>query len=131
VTRGRTPTLFAAALAALLLAGCGNDDGDATGSGKVCVSEGGSTACLVDRSGGKVELEAEGFQPGSELGVAGLDPAAADQVGRVGKVGDNGKLSDKLGYPGAGGQIPEMVVTIQGTRRDGTPTLITVRRPAS
>ncbi len=129
MTRGRTPTLVAVGLAAALLAGCGNDDGDT--SDRVCASEGGSTACLVDRSGGKVELEAEGFQPGSELGVAGLDPAAADQVGRVGKVGDNGKLSDKLGYPGAGGQVPEMVVTIQGTRRDGTPTLITVRRPAS
>ncbi len=122
--------LCAVGLAAVLLSACGGDD-DATGSGKVCVSEGGSSACLVDRSGGKVELEAEGFQPGSELGVAGLDPAAADQIGRVGKVGDNGKLSDKLGYPGAGGQIPEMVVTVQGTRRDGAPILITVRRPAS
>lgn len=120
---------LAAGLAAVLLAGCGGDGGDA--EGRVCASEGGSTACLVEKSGGNVELEAEGFQPGSELGVAGLDPAAADQIGRVGKVGDNGKLSDKLGYLGAGGQIPEMVVTVQGTRRDGTPVLLTVRRPAS
>ena len=130
--RGATPTLVAAVLAAVLLAGCGGGDGDGDAKGKVCASEGGTTACLVDKSGGKVvELEAEGFQPGSELGVAGLDPGAADQIGRVGKVGDNGKLSDKLGYLGGGGQIPEMVVTVQGTGRDGSPVLLTLRRPAS
>jgi len=128
MTRGRTPTLVAVGLAAALLAGCGNDDGDA--SDRVCVSEGGSTACLVERSGGKVELEVEGFQPGSELGVAGLDPAAADQVGMVGKVSGNGRLAGKLGYAG-GGQVPEMVVTVQGTARDGSPVLLTLRRPAS
>ena len=128
MNRYRSRILTAAVAATLLLAACGGDDGDA--SDKVCASEGGSTACLVDRSG-SVEVEAEGFQPGSELGVAGLDPAAADQIGKVGKVGDNGKLSDKLGYPGGGGQIPEMVVTVQGTSREGAPVQITLRRPAS
>jgi len=126
----RKVLLGAVLLAAVLLSACGGDV-DAAGSGKVCVTEGGSTACLVDRSGGKVELEAEGFQPGSELGVAGLDPVAADQIGTVGKVGGNGRLEGKLGYPGGGGQVPEMVVTVQGSARDGSPVLLTLRRPAS
>ena len=126
----RKVLLGAALLAAVLLPACGGGDADAAGSGKVCVSEGGATACLVDRSGGKVELEAEGFRPGSELGVAGLDPAAVDQVGAVAKVGGNGRLEGKLGSPG-GGQVPEMVVTVQGTARDGSPVLLSLRRPAS
>ena len=120
-------TLSAALLATAVLAGCGGDDG---GSDRVCASDAGSTACLVDRSGGKVDLEVEGFRPGSEVGVTGLDPSA--QVGTVAKVGGNGKLDDQLGYsaPG-GGQMPEMVVTVQGTSRSGAPVLLTLLRPAS
>ena len=111
---------------ALLLAGCGGgEDAD-----RVCASDGGSTACLVDRSGG-VRLEAEGFQPGSELGVTGLDPGAPDQIGKVAKVGRNGEPEDTFDYRGSGGQIAEMVVTVQGTSRSGAPVLLTLRRPAS
>ena len=128
----RPAVLSAAVLAAVLAAGCGGDDEEGAGSGRVCASDAGSTACLVDRSGGRiVRLEAEGFQPGSELGVSGLDAGAADQIGRVAKIGGNGKLEDEVGYVGSGGQIPEMVVTVQGTSRSGTPVLLTLRRPAS
>ena len=116
-----------AALAGALLAACGGGSDDA---GKVCVSEAGTTACLVEESGG-VSVEAEGFQPGSELGVAGLDPAAVDQVGKVVRIGGNGKPEGKLGYVGSGGQIPDLVVTVQGTSRSGTPVLLNVHRPAS
>ena len=113
---------------ALLLSACGGGDE----AQRVCASDAGSTACLVDRSGGRiVRLEAEGFQPGSELGVTGLDPGAAEQIGKVAKVGDNGKPEGVIGYVGSGGQIPEMVVTVQGTSRSGTPVILTVRRPAS
>jgi len=119
----------AAVVAAVLATGCGGDDG--SGSGRVCASESDSRACLVDRSGGAVALEVEGFQPGSEVAVSGLDPANADQTGKVAKVGRNGKLEGRLGYVGGGGQIPEMVVSVQGTSRSGTPVLLTVRRPAS
>lgn len=119
-----------AVLAAVALVGCGGSDDARDGS--ACASEAGATACLVGGSGGRaLNLEAEGFQPGSELGVAGLDPTAQDQVGRVVKIGGNGKPEDKLGYSGSGGQIPDMVVTVQGTSRSGTPVLLIVRQPAS
>lgn len=116
-----------AVLTAILIAGCGGGGGG--DAGKVCASDGGSTACLVDGSGATVRVEAEGFQPGSEVGVAGLNPSAADQIGKVGRIGDNGKLKDKLAYEGPGGQIPELVVTVQGTSRSGAPVLLTLRRP--
>lgn len=122
----RQSVVAGAVLAGCLAAACGGG----SEAGKVCVSEAGSTACLVEGSGG-VSVEAEGFQPGSELGVAGLDPAAADQVGKVVKVGGNGRLEGRLGYVGSGGQIPDLVVTVQGTSRSGTPVLLTVHRPAS
>lgn len=116
-------------LAGVLVTGCGGGGDDAK---KVCATDAGSTACLVDGSGGRsVSLEAEGFQPGSEVGVAGLDPGG-DQIGRVGRIGGNGKLEDEIGYVlgPSGGQIPEIVVTVQGTSRSGTPVLLTLRRPA-
>ncbi len=122
----RATSVSAAVLSAALAAGCGGGDE----AQRVCTAEGGSSACLVDRSGGKVDLEVEGFQPGSEVAVAGLDPNG-DQIGKLGKVGGNGRLEDELRYAGSGGQIPEMVVTVQGTSRSGTPVLLTVRRPAS
>ncbi len=113
-------------LLSVVLAGCGGgDDAD-----KVCASDGDSTACLVDGSGQTVRLEAEGFQPGSEVGIAGLNPGAADQLGTVGRIGDNGKLKDKVAYGGSGTQIPELVVTVQGTSRSGAPVQLTLRRPA-
>ena len=113
---------------ALLLSACGGGDE----AQRVCASDAGSTACLVDRSDGRiVRLEAEGFQPGSELGVTGLDPGAPDQIGKVAKVGRNGEPEDTFDYRGSGGQIPEMVVTVQGTSRSGAPVLLTLRRPAS
>ena len=121
----RATSVSAAVLSAALVAGCGGDEAQ-----RVCASEGGSSACLVDRSGGTVDLEVEGFQPGSEVAVAGLDPNG-DQIGKVGKVGGNGRLEDELRYAGSGGPIPEMVVTVQGTTRSGTPVLLTVRRSAS
>lgn len=116
-----------AVLAGGLLAACGGESG---GGRKVCVSEAGTTACLVEGSGG-VSVEAEGFQPGSELGIAGLDPTAADQLGKVVKIGGNGRPEGKLGYVGTGDQVPDLVVTVQGTSRSGTPVLLTVHRPAS
>ena len=114
---------------ALAASGCGGGDDESAGD-RICASEAGTSACLVERSGG-VALEAEGFQPGSELGVAGLDPTASDQIGKVGKVGGNGRLEDDLRYSGTGGQVPEMVVTVQGTSKSGSPVLLTLRRPAS
>lgn len=114
-------------LAGVLVAGCGGGDDAA----RVCATDAGTTACLVDGSGGRsVKLEAEGFQPGSELGVAGLNPDG-DQIGKVGRIGGNGKLEDDIGYEGpSGAQVPEIVVTVQGTSRTGTPVLLTLRRPA-
>ncbi len=114
-------------LAGVLVAGCGGGDEAA----RVCATDAGTTACLVDGSGGRsVKLEAEGFRPDSEIGVAGLDPDG-DQIGKVGRIGGNGKLEDDMGYEGpSGGQVPEIVVTVQGTSRSGTPVLLTVRRPA-
>ena len=47
------------------------------------------------------------------------------------KIGGNGRLEGRLGYVGSGGQIPDLVVTVQGTSRSGTPVLLTVHRPAS
>ncbi len=120
----RRRALSGVLLAGVLVGGCGGGDDDA----RVCASDAGSTACLVDASGA-VRLEAEGFQPGSEVAVAGLDPGAEGEIGRVGRIGDNGKLQDRIVHEGSG-QIPEMVVTVQGTSRSGAPVLLTVRRPA-
>jgi hypothetical protein len=116
--------LRGALLVGVLVGGCGGDD-----DARVCASEAGSTACLVDGSGATVRLEAEGFQPGSEVAVAGLNPGAEGQIGKVGTIGGNGKLQDRIVHEGSG-QIPEMVVTVQGTSRSGAPVLLTVRRPA-
>lgn len=115
-------------LAGVLGGGCGGGDA----ADRVCATDAGTTACLVDGSGGRsVSLQAEGFQPDSEIGVAGLNPGG-DEIGRVGRIGGNGKLEDEMGYDGpSGGQVPEMVVTVQGTSRSGTPVLLTLRRPAS
>lgn len=114
-------------VAGVLVAGCGGGEDTA----RVCATDAGTTACLVDGSGGRsVKLEVEGFQPGSELGVAGLNPDG-DQIGKVGRIGGNGKLEDDIGYEGpSGAQVPEIVVTVQGTSRSGTPVLLTLRRPA-
>lgn len=118
-------------MAAVVVAGavavaCGGGGDEA----RVCATDAGSTACLVDGSGGEtVRLEAEGFQPRSEIGIAGLKPGDGE-LGEVGKIGGNGELEDEIAYEGPAGQIPELVVTVQGTSRSGTPVLLTLRRPA-
>ena len=70
--------LAGAVLAGALLVSCGGGSDEA---GKVCVSEAGSTACLVEGSGG-VSVEAEGFQPGSELGSPASIPPLPTRWGR-------------------------------------------------
>ncbi len=120
----RRAVVVPALLTGALLSACSGDE-----AAKVCATDAGTTACLVDGSGGEtVKLEVEGFQPRSEIGIAGLKPG--DELGRVGKIGGNGKLEDDVAYEGPAGQIPELVVTVQGTSRSGTPVLLTVRRPA-
>jgi len=114
-----------AVLLGALAAGCGGGDE----ANRVCASEGEARACLVEGSGARVELEAEGFQPGSEVGIGGVNPGD-DQIGKVGRIGNDGKLEDEVVYDGSGGQVPEMVVTVQGTSRSGQPVLLTLHRPA-
>ncbi len=117
-------TLAGAVLAgAVLAAGCGGDD-----EARVCASEGGASACLVDGSGNSVRLEAGGFQPGSELRIGGL--AGEDQVGKVVNVSDQGEPEDQIGYVHPSGPLPELVVTVEGTSRSGAPVLLTLTRRA-
>lgn len=121
----RLSALGGVLLAGVLISGCGGGDE----ANRVCASDGAASACLVEGSGASVELEAEGFEPGSELGIGGVNDGD-DQIGKVGKIGRDGKLEDEVVYDGSGDRTPEMVVTVQGTSRTGEPVLLTLHRPA-